>query len=630
MDFPATGQSPQMTGQFSITSPDQFPHLYHPKSASKLDINLPSVLMEINKSDYNRPDDKETDAVKSTINNSEENNTKVKYSDMLKGDNSYIDKRNTLEPIAIKPVSFVNGIPRVTWTEEEVEKMNIMENLQLAIVGKFSYGWPELEELRIQIPKQCGIKGDCRIGLLRNRHILIRLNRMEDFVNIMAKNVYYIMAKDGYAYQMRPLIYDSKFKTEEETTQAMAWISFPDLLPTFFGKESLFSIAAAVGKPIHLDKATINNTRPSCARVKVQVDLAADLPRQVEIEVVDNKHNMVRMVAITVQYDVLPKYCKTCKLQGHSEVECRVIHPELRELFESKQIKEDQNADEEEPGEGKQKKVRRGKFQYMRWNPTKRRFKKDMNTGEYLLDVGQDQPEAAKGIHLNNNFSTLQEQGEEGTMIDSDDQYNTREENHTKGNEEFTTIQESHINNKSQMIIYKSQEMISVVEQQLRSTVVRDQQVPVVVNSELIDKAVNDVEDVMSNTLRAQADIVERSVTLGTENEQQRRELILSLANAKYPEPIQMYDEMDGNENLGISSYPSRSIAHHVLQQGDNMHTLTKPQTLIPCTKTRPISNLHELVSHQMQQTEISDDKEHESMKKVEDREEQANHGIEM
>lgn len=46
------------------------------------------------------------------------------------------------------------------------------------------------------------------------------------------------------------------------------------------------------------------------------------------------------------------------------------------------------------------------------------------------------------------------------------------------------------------------------------------------------------------------------------------------------------------------------------------MHILTNPQTLIPCTKTRPISNLHEIVSHQIQQTEISGDKEQESMKK--------------
>ncbi|WMV38153.1 hypothetical protein MTR67_031538 [Solanum verrucosum] len=44
-------------------------------------------------------------------------------------------------------------------------------------------------------------------------------------------------------------IYDGKLKVDEETTQAMAWISFPDLWPTFFVKESLFSLVSARRAP---------------------------------------------------------------------------------------------------------------------------------------------------------------------------------------------------------------------------------------------------------------------------------------------------------------------------------------------------------------------------------------------
>lgn len=62
-------------------------------------------------------------------------------------------------------------MPRITWTEEEVDRMNVIENLQYAIIGKFSYGWPDLDDLRMQIPEQLKIIGDCSIGLLRNRHI---------------------------------------------------------------------------------------------------------------------------------------------------------------------------------------------------------------------------------------------------------------------------------------------------------------------------------------------------------------------------------------------------------------------------------------------------------------------------
>lgn len=67
----------------------------------------------------------------------------------------------------------------------------------------------------------------------------------------------------------------------------MAWISFPTLLPTFFVKECLYSLAAVVGEPIQLDLATINKTRPSCARVKVMVDLLEEHPKSVQMDILN-------------------------------------------------------------------------------------------------------------------------------------------------------------------------------------------------------------------------------------------------------------------------------------------------------------------------------------------------------
>lgn len=43
---------------------------------------------------------------------------------------------------------------------------------------------------------------------------------MEDFVNEMAKNSYFIKDREGRAFLMRPLIYDSNFIVDRETTQA--------------------------------------------------------------------------------------------------------------------------------------------------------------------------------------------------------------------------------------------------------------------------------------------------------------------------------------------------------------------------------------------------------------------------
>lgn len=206
--------------------------------------------------------------------------------------------------------------------------MDVRENLQHVVVGKFSYGWPGLDELRSIIPTQCGTKGDCQIGLFRNRHVLIRLSLKENFINFTSKAAYYLKSKDGGAYQMRPLIYDLNFKVEEETTKAMAWISFPNLLPTYYVKESLFSLASAVGTPLHLDMATINKTRPS-SKVKVLVDLMAKLPEHVRMDIEDEKPGAIRTVKVQIQYDYLPKYCMEYKLQGHHISKCKIVHPDL-------------------------------------------------------------------------------------------------------------------------------------------------------------------------------------------------------------------------------------------------------------------------------------------------------------
>ncbi|KAK4738908.1 hypothetical protein R3W88_002605 [Solanum pinnatisectum] len=209
--------------------------------------------------------------------------------------------------------------------------MIIQEDLKFAVIGKFSYGWPELEEIRKIVPLQCEIKVECKIGFLKDRHVLIRLTTMEDYVHVMSKLAYFLRAKDGF-YQMRPLKWEPWFNPEAETTTALAWISFPGLSPNFFIQESLFTLAKAVGKPLHMDMATKNKSRPSCAKIKVEVYLLRDFPKRINVGVKKAISGEIISKWINIKYDYLPKYCKTCKLQGHTEMECYVLRPELKVL----------------------------------------------------------------------------------------------------------------------------------------------------------------------------------------------------------------------------------------------------------------------------------------------------------
>ncbi|WMV20831.1 hypothetical protein MTR67_014216 [Solanum verrucosum] len=198
------------------------------------------------------------------------------------------------KPVTMRPISYLHGEPRIVWEEEEVTQMIYKENLQYAVIGKFSYGMPEIKELRKIIPKQSNFLFDTTTMVVSH----------EDT-------------------QM-----GSMFDPEEETTTAIAWISFPGLPPNFFVKEAIFSLAAAVGKPLQVDMATKNQTRPSCARVKVEVDLLGEFPKRINIGVRKQSGEVVEKW-IRIKYDYVPKYCVTCRLQGHNEQECYALHPEL-------------------------------------------------------------------------------------------------------------------------------------------------------------------------------------------------------------------------------------------------------------------------------------------------------------
>ncbi|KAF3622347.1 hypothetical protein FXO38_31333 [Capsicum annuum] len=135
----------------------------------------------------NPPEGSRTQITEGEINHKE---NAPKYADLLKP-KIHVHENVRITP---KPMVMMHGEPRITWKVSEVQSMVIQENLQYAIVGKFSYGKPVVNELRKMIPNQCGIKGDCMIGVLDERNILIKLNQLLDYVKLLSTIAYYIKA----------------------------------------------------------------------------------------------------------------------------------------------------------------------------------------------------------------------------------------------------------------------------------------------------------------------------------------------------------------------------------------------------------------------------------------------------
>ncbi|KAK4341734.1 hypothetical protein RND71_037550 [Anisodus tanguticus] len=201
------------------------------------------------------------------------------------------------------------------------------QDLKYAVVGKFSHGMPSIAFLRTAIPKQCSLKAEVNIGLLHNRHVLIRCSIEEDYVTLMSRPNFWIK-ENSKSFLMRTFKWDIWFTPEEETSKAVIWLSFPNLPPNFYVPSILFSIASAVGRPIAIDAATLNKTRPSCARVKVEADLLQEHPQKYNIQIMNGEE--METISYKIHYDFLPKYCTTCMLQGHDLQGCWKEHPELQ------------------------------------------------------------------------------------------------------------------------------------------------------------------------------------------------------------------------------------------------------------------------------------------------------------
>lgn len=111
-----------------------------------------------------------------------------------------------------------------------------------------------------------------------------------------------------------------------------------------------------MGKPLQVDTATRNKTRPSCVRVKVEVDLLGKFPKRINIGVRNKVIGEIKEKWIDIKYNYMFKYCKKCKVQGHDENKCYVLHPKLypkeEKTFEEEKDKVDGGIEQRKEAEG--------------------------------------------------------------------------------------------------------------------------------------------------------------------------------------------------------------------------------------------------------------------------------------
>ena len=105
--------------------------------------------------------------------------------------------------------------------------------------------------------------------------------------------------------------------------KTMVWIQFPRLNLLYYDESFLLALAAMVGKPVKVDRNTLNIERGRFARICVEIDLTQPLIGKVWV----NGH------WCKVQYEGLHIICSSCGCYGHYTRNC-VKGVELGQLEE--------------------------------------------------------------------------------------------------------------------------------------------------------------------------------------------------------------------------------------------------------------------------------------------------------
>lgn len=168
---------------------------------------------------------------------------------------------------AFGKASIHRGIPFIQFSDSENNLM--AEHCRFTLIGKFSQGSPPFKVLQTKL-SAFGFKGAVFVGFINFKHVMIKLTNEED--RLWTRQFVHI---DGYP--MRIFKWTPEFDPKAESSLMPIWVSFPELPLHLFDKRALFSIAALLGKPLRIDEPTADRTRPSVARVCIEIDLLQPL-----------------------------------------------------------------------------------------------------------------------------------------------------------------------------------------------------------------------------------------------------------------------------------------------------------------------------------------------------------------
>ncbi|WMV47683.1 hypothetical protein MTR67_041068 [Solanum verrucosum] len=180
----------------------------------------------------------------------------------------------------------------------------LAQTCKWAIIGKFSQIRPSIDIIRREFTKIIPGKGNIKIRAYDMHHVFLDFDNIEDHLNVLSRNFIHLGGLDI----MKIMKWSTTFKPNSDHSLAPVWVNLPDLKWHLFEWDAICRILEPIGTPLLLDKATLTKTRPTIAKVRVEIDLTKPFIDEVILEIT-NRDGLTEMINQRTEYETIPAFC---------------------------------------------------------------------------------------------------------------------------------------------------------------------------------------------------------------------------------------------------------------------------------------------------------------------------------
>ncbi|KAF6161589.1 hypothetical protein GIB67_009468 [Kingdonia uniflora] len=215
-----------------------------------------------------------------------------------------------------------DGILAIVFSSHDIALTTAMMTNSLIVI--FSFGRPSVNLIQGTIEKLWGITGVVRVTLFYARHVLVDLDSEKDVVATLSRESLHV--KCSYYKIQRWFIH---FDPKKESPIVSIQIQLPHFKVCFCHSNFLKPVMNNLigGNFVRLDHPTQSHSRPSTARMCIEIDLTKSYPKVIWIGLSKSEGWSQKVI-----YEKMHVLCSHCYLQGHKVADClKIKKAEIKE-----------------------------------------------------------------------------------------------------------------------------------------------------------------------------------------------------------------------------------------------------------------------------------------------------------